>query len=202
MALVYKNRELDLQLLDRIDMRRLFAILALTAAVTAHGAETVTLFDGRLTFTLPDGFAIMPPKLKKLKYPNANRPKYIYSNTKTTTSIAVNTMEARLTDSQLPDFRNFIEKSMKRMVPGCRILKRDLINLNGTRWAKLELKSNAIDTDIHNILLMAALDGQPVMFNFNATNDEYPRIKKALEKGINTIRINKKPSNQVLSRSQ
>ncbi len=177
-------------------MKQLVAVLVLTVAGIAQAGDTNTLFDGRITFVLPDGFAVMPSEIAEAKYPNANRPKHIYSNTNATTSVAVNTMQAKLTDAELPEFRTFMEKTMTRMIPGCRILKRDFVTLNGTRWARLELQSNAIDTDIHNILLMTALDGQPVMFNFNSTQEEFPKITGALAKSIETIRINKKPSNQ------
>ena len=176
------------------DMKRLVAFVAFTAfaaAATADEGETIALFEGRLSFALPDGFAVMSPEIAKVKYPNANRPRYIYANKKTTTSIAVNTMEAKLTDAQLPEFRDFMEKTMTRMIPGCTVLERDVITLNGQRWARLEFMSNAIDTDIHNVLLIAALDGQPVMFNFNSTKEEFPLIENTLTKSMNSIRISK-----------
>lgn len=76
-----------------------------------------------------------------------------------------------------------------RMIPGCKILTRDFVTIHGTRWARLELESNALDTEIHNLLLMAPLDGQPVMFNFNSTKQEFPKVKDALTKSMNSITI-------------
>lgn len=170
-------------------MKWLVAIFVLMLGGIAHADSPTSLFDGRLTIVLPDGFAVMPAEIAQAKYPNANRPKHIYSNASTTTSIAVELMAAKLTDTQLPDFQAFIERTMMRMIPGCKILTRDFVTIHGTRWARLELESNALDTEIHNLLLMAPLDGQPVMFNFNSTKEEFPKVKDALTKSMNSITI-------------
>ncbi len=169
----------------------IFCTAIIILSLPCFAGERVNLFDGKLSFELPDGFSMMPKEIAKIKYPmEANRPKYIYSNSKTTTSIAINLTESSsLQPQQLTEFRSLMEQSLARMIPGLRWIKKEFITLNGTEWARLELISNAIDTDIHNIMLMTSFEGKPLMFNFNSTKEEYSSVEKELNASILSIKL-------------
>jgi hypothetical protein len=168
----------------------MFCIAIIILPISCFAGERVNLFDEKLSFELPDEFSIMPKEIAKSKYPMENRPKYIYSNSEFTTSIAVNLTEnSSLQPQQLAEFRSVMEKFLARMIPGIRWIKKEFITLNGTEWARLEFTSKAIDTDIHNIILMTAFEGKPLMFNFNSTKEEFAAVKKELNASIMSIKL-------------
>lgn len=170
-------------------MRSLVLIVALLLSSAALAAEPLSLYDGRVSFTLPAGFQRMSDELANKKFSRGERPQYIYSDAKTTTSIAVVVAEAKVTPEELDAFRDFMQSTFTRMIPGAQWLKRDYLTVGKTKWARLELMSNAIDTTIHNIILITVLDGKPLMFNFNSTKEDFPRLEKSLIKSIDSIRI-------------
>ena len=107
-----------------------------------------------------------------------------------TTSIAINLLEnTKLKQSEIVEFRNHMAASLQRMIPGLIWLKQDVIEINNKIWGRLELMSNAIDTEIHNIMLMTSFEGKPLMINFNSTKEEFDSVKTKLETSISSIRI-------------
>ena len=57
----------------------------------------------------------------------------------------------------------------------------------GQQWIYLEMSSRAIDTDIHNIMLITPLQGKMLIFNFNSTKAEFPKVEAELRASINSI---------------
>jgi hypothetical protein len=129
-------------------------------------------------------------KTKGVKFPNANRPQFIYSNEDANVSITI-TLSAgsSVTESELPDFKNTMENFLTRMTPGIRWISKGYVTINNVRWVKLEMTSNAVDTTIRNIMLITSLNGKPLMLNFNSTENEYPYFKEALDESMNSLII-------------
>lgn len=156
----------------------------------AFAGEPLSLYDGQVAFVLPDGFTRMADEIADKKYARGTRPKYIYADAKTTTSIAVGVAEgAEVAPEQLGEFKVFMEKTFERMIPGARWIKKDYLTIANTKWARLELMGNAVDTEIHNVVLISVIDRKPLLFNFNSTKEDFPRLEKALLKSIDSIRI-------------
>lgn len=174
-------------------MWQLALALTLLMSFPAFAGEPLSLYDGQVAFVLPEGFTRMTDEMADKKYPRGNRPKYIYADAKTTTSVAVElAKDAQVAPEQLGDFRAFMENTFSRMVPGARWLKKDYLTIANTKWARLELMGNAIDTEIHNIVLITVLDKKPLIFNFNSTQEEFPKLEKELLKSIGSIRVSVK----------
>lgn len=53
------------------------------------------------------------------------------------------------------------------------------------------MTSNAVDTDIHNLLLVTILEDTLLMFNFNSVKYEFPQYEAALRESIESIRFNR-----------
>jgi len=53
----------------------------------------------------------------------------------------------------------------------------------------MEMTSRAIDQDIHNIVLITSHKGKMLMFNFNSTKNEFPKMESILRDSINTITL-------------
>ncbi|SIQ23107.1 hypothetical protein SAMN05421647_10376 [Marinobacterium stanieri] len=67
--------------------------------------------------------------------------------------------------------------------------KQEVIHLSGRDWIYFEVTSNAIDTDIYNIMLVTSYGKEMLLFNFNSTKEDFPQYEKALRNSVNTIKI-------------
>ena len=132
----------------------------------------------------------MTDEMVAKKYPRGNAPEYVFSNERTTVSIAAGyTPAANLTAEQLPQLKEYMEQTFERNTPGLRWIARGVKEINGSRWVRLEFQSNAVDTEIRNIILMTPLDDGLVMFNFNSTVGDYEAHEALLERSQESVRI-------------
>jgi hypothetical protein len=171
-------------------MAGFIVICVLTGSVQAQ--ETVVFAHEKVSFVLPKAFRRMTKEMVEKKYPRGDAPEYVFSNEATTVSIAAGyTPNANLTIEQLPQFKEFMEKNFERLIAGVEWVARGFKEINGNKWIYLEFQSNAVDTEVRNIILMTALDNGLVMFNFNATVGDYPSYKELLEQSQGSIEIKK-----------
>jgi len=56
------------------------------------------------------------------------------------------------------------------------------------------MTTNAVDTDIYNIMLFTCYKGKMLIFNFNSTREEFKKYEKDLRKSIRTIKIKESDS--------
>lgn len=167
-------------------------MLAATASLAQADTNRTAVLNGKASLILPKGFEPMDAETIGVKFPRGNPPKEVFSNERGKTSIAITVSEgARLPPEQLPEFRKYIESVMERMIPGLKWISREYTELAGRKWARLELMSNAIDTDIHNIILITSFEGMPLMFNFNSIKEEFAALSVELDKSIKSIKIEK-----------
>lgn len=154
--------------------------------------QRVALYDGLVSFVPPEGFSRMSDEVVAAKFPEAKGPGIVYGNDRTTVSIAI-TFPARkgLSLEQLPEFKTFMESQLEKQKRHLKWLQKELVEINGRQWIHLELLSAAIDTTIHNHVYITSLDQRMLMFNFNATIEEYEKHKDALEKSKDSIQTGK-----------
>lgn len=174
----------------------ILATLCIVLATTTSPAQTNTnrtaVLGGKVSLILPKNFEPMTKETITAKFPRGNPPKEVFSNERGKTSIAMTVSEGtRLPPDQLPEFRKYIESVIERMVPRIKWISREYVDIDERRWARLEFMSNAIDTDIHNIMLITSFEGMPLTFNFNSIKEEFDALCLELDKSIKSIRINK-----------
>lgn len=171
-------------------MRTRLAAILLSALVGIDAsAGTFTLPAAGLAFDAPAEFTELSKVEIARKYPSTHAPGFVVGNAARTTTIAYDLKPQPLPADRLPEVKTEIEAVMERMVPGLQWKARQLIELRGRRWIYLELSSRAVDTDIHNIILITSLKGRMLALNFNSTRSEFPRMEKALRRAIESIVI-------------
>lgn len=89
----------------------------------------------------------------------------------------------------MPDFKSFMESFIEKQKKGLQWLRKEFIEINGQGWIHFEFISQAVDTKIHNHLYLTSMDERVLMFNFNATIEEYDGYKDALERSKDSIQI-------------
>ena len=172
-------------------MRKLAFLIALIcfAAQPVAASQRVALGDGRVSFIPPAGFKKLTKEEIAKKFFRGNPPQYVFANETLTTSVAVTFSSAKVSPEQLPEYKEAMEAMLPRLVPGLQWLAREIVELSGRKWFHLEMTSHAIDTDIHNHLYSTSHDGKALIFGFNSTVKEYPMMKEALAKSVESIRL-------------
>src|SRR5215207_6078775 len=165
-------------------------VAAVPSTGSLHAQERVAFANQKVSFVVPKGFTRTTKEMVDKKYPRGNAPQHVFSNERTTVSIAAGyTPNANLTGEQLPQFKEYMEQTVERNTPGLRWIARGFTEINGTRWIRLEFQSNAVDTEIRNVMLMTPLDNGLVLFNFNSTVGAYEAHKALLEQSQESVQI-------------
>lgn len=177
----------------RCPQRRFVPALALGLLLLTQSAgaqERLVFANGKVSLAVPEDFERMSREMVDKKYPRGNAPEHVFSNAATTVSLAGGyTPDANLTRERLPEFKTYMEGTLERTVPGLRWIARDIVDIAGKPWIRLEFQSNAIDTEIHNIMLMTDLDNGMAGVNFNATVGEYEAYRARLAASEASIRV-------------
>ena len=158
---------------------------------TARLGDTVSLFNGKVSFSPPAEFEKMTDDLILKKYPELNLPRVAFSNVETTVSVLVAFAEERnLRPEQLPQFKEFMTSTLEKAIPELHWLKKELEEINGRSWIHLEYISRRFGSrEVHNDAYITSLDNRMLLFNFNATVTEFEKSKDILQRSRATIAI-------------
>jgi hypothetical protein len=176
---------------EKVSMKRFAWILAVWVFGLSgwSQAEPIQVGDSAATFEAPPGFGPVPQALIDLKWPNKRAPRFVVGNERATTTVAYDLKPHKIPDAQLPEVKGVFTGMMERAVPGIRWINNDVIELAGQRWIFMEMTSTAVDTDIHNIMLITGVKDQMLVFNFNSTKQEFPAVEAALRASMRSIRM-------------
>ena len=166
----------------------LFAAMWLGFAGLAW-AQQVSVGDSKASFQPPPGFGPVPQAIIDVKWPSKRGPRFVIGNLGATTTVAYDLKPNTIPQERLSEMQPLFTKVIERSVPGIRWIRNEIIELAGQRWLFLEMTSNAIDTDIHNMMLVTGLGDQMLVFNFNSTKEEFPTVEGALRTSLNSITI-------------
>lgn len=170
-------------------MKSLFIALAIGLSAFQINAATFSLPNVGVSFDAPEGYTELTPSEIASKYPSNRAPAFVVGNVRRTTNIAYDLKQNALPADKLPEVKAFFEAMFERIIPGIEWKQKKLIDMQGQQWIYLEMTSRAIDTDIHNIMLITPLQGKMLVFNFNSTKGEFPAVEAALRKSMETISL-------------
>ncbi len=142
-----------------------------------------------ISFEPPEGFTELTDDLLKIKFPGANRPKFVYGNEDFSVTVTVTPSGKKASKVNLKEILKAMEKAYSRIIPNLVWIKKEVAEFNDQTWLHLELTSTAIDADIHNNVYMTTHRGKLVAFNFNATKEMYKQYKTQLEQSFNSIKL-------------
>lgn len=148
----------------------------------------VSIADGRVSFIPPADFKPLTKEQIALKYlRTASPPDYVYANDRQSVSIAITFSPARLAPEQMPEYKQAMEELLPKLLPGLKWLTREFVMIGGRKWLHFEITTPAIDTTIHNDLYSTSFEGKALMFNFNSTVEQYPKVKDLLNRSKDSI---------------
>lgn len=156
---------------------------------TVASAATFTIPDTGVSFDAPAGFTQLTAEEIGNKYLSNRAPTFVVGNARRTTTIAADLKPTELPKDKLAEVQASFEKVFDRIIPGIDWKERKLMDLQGQQWIFLEMTSRAVDTDIHNIMLVTPHKGKMLVFNFNSTKGEFPAVEKDLRKSLQSISL-------------
>ncbi len=165
----------------------LAGLLFLTAAHAA--AETFAILPANGEIDAPDGFTPLSKSEIAQKYPYRDAPFMVLGNAGRSTTISVNLYNEEISNERLDEKKQELETLLDRMTPGIQWQKREITELNGRKWVYLEFTSHAVDTDIHNMMLITPRLGRMLLFNFNATREDFAAMEQPLRDSMRTISL-------------
>lgn len=164
------------------------AAVALVAFSPAALCKRFYVPETHMYFDAPEDFERLDQALIDAKFPSRNAPDFVVGNERASTTIGCSVSRTQLSLTQLEQGLITIGDAMARLIPGHQWIARKMIDAGGTRWAYFEMTSTAIDTDIHNIVLMTAYPPSGMLLcNFNATVADFERLEPELRASIASI---------------
>ena len=168
--------------------------LSLGLALQAAGAQapalhTRSVLGGRVTLLIPRGFEPMSTELLVRKYPSANRPNLVYSNSATTINVALEHTAHHLPATQLAAAHQSIRSTFQQMYPSAEWFRSEIRAINGRQFFLLDLRTPAADTAIRNILVGTSLDDRLLMISFNVTRALEPEWLPSGNRIIESIAV-------------
>jgi hypothetical protein len=157
-------------------------------------AKDVKMDNGAIVFQVPDAFTPLSEEEVRRKFPSANAPRSVMGNEARTVSVAFELKDAlmpreKAVESELPNARDEFVRTFDRVIPGIRWIKQEIVEHGGRKWIHLELTSNAVDQDVHNIVRITFHEGKLLLFNFNSTKAEFPKYEQELRRCIDSVRV-------------
>jgi hypothetical protein len=149
--------------------------------------KPVSFAEGRISFFPPPGFTSLTADEIAVKFPRAGAPRLVVGNARRTTTIAYDVLDATARDFELDLIRQQLAASFEGALPTLKWVVNGLRRMNNRGWAHLEFTAPAADQDLHNIVLASVYDGHVVIFNFNSTVAEFPRVEQGLRDAISSI---------------
>ena len=167
-------------------------IAALFAFTSALFAEPIKVADTEVTFEVPKDFKALSKEIIATKWPTNRAPAYAVGTPSGSTTVAYDLKPNNIPQEVLPEVQKSFTELFERMIPGIAWKKNEIIEHSGQKWLLMEMTSNAVDTDIYNIMLITGFEGKMLIFNFNSTKEDFPKYEAELRKSLKSVKLPKK----------
>lgn len=166
-------------------------IIALIALTSTLFAEPIKVADTEVTFDPPEGFKPLSKEIIATKWPTSRAPAYAIGTPTGSTTVAYDLKPNKIPQEALPEVQKSFTQLFERMIPGIAWKKNEIIEHSGQKWLLMEMTSNAVDTDIYNIMMMTGFEGKMLIFNFNSTKEDFPKYEAELRKSLKSVKLPK-----------
>ena len=133
-------------------------VLLSQPAFGAEAAKEISLIersilDGKASIAVPAAFSLMSEEMRKIKYPNENRPAVVYTDERGAVNVAVNLTALSVSPDQLEATHETVVTNFRNLYPSAAWYESRLFEREGRRFFVIDLMTPAIDTEIRNMML-------------------------------------------------
>ena len=170
--------------------RRLFCLAAAAALAMPALAADIETPTGTFRFDPPPGYTELSAQEIDAKFGrNGRKPIKAFGNASRASTVSVTWSQQKLTQADLPKFKQAMEELLPRLTPGLVFNDRQLRTIGARQWIYLDSTVPAVDTSIHNLMYLSDLGGHMIGENFNATVAEFASQQAGLEAAARTLRV-------------
>jgi hypothetical protein len=163
----------------------------------AFGAEASTeipltersILDGKASIAVPAAFSLMSDEMRKLKYPNENRPAVVYTDERGAVNVAVNLTALSVSPDQLEATHETVVTNFRNLYPSAAWYESRLFEREGQRFFVIDLMTPAIDTEIRNMMLGTSCGGRLLVVSFNVMRELAPAWTETGQKILSSLKI-------------
>ena len=170
--------------------RRLFCLAAAAALAMPALAADIETPSGTFRFDPPPGYTELSAQEIDAKFGrNGRKPIKAFGNASRASTVSVTWSQQKLTQADLPKFKQAMEELLPRLTPGLVFNDRQLRTIGARQWIYLDSTVPAVDTSIRNLMYLSDLGGHMIGVNFNATVAEFASQQAGFEAAERTLRV-------------
>ncbi len=151
--------------------------------------EEKSVLDGALTMMLPAEFHLMDEELARAKYPDGNRPDYIYTNEDTTVNFTFSIDDSGLINNEeVEEVKNILSSQMRRLYPGSKIEDSQTIQAEEKAVSFFSFDIPLIDGNIYNLMFFMEHREHLLIGGFNCSIHQKKQWRPLVRQMLMTIR--------------
>jgi hypothetical protein len=147
--------------------------------------QTQTIGNGQLTMCLPENFEPMDELLIAIKYPDIDRPEWIYTNEASTTNLTLSIEQGEIEEEELEEVRDELLKQIEKVYPASPIEDIQMLLANQKKIACFSFTVPLVDGESFNYMFFMCVQQGLLIGTFNCPGDEkrqwHPLIPQFLE---------------------
>lgn len=147
------------------------------------------LLDDRIRISMPEEFTLMSAADAELKYPSVRRPSVIYTNSEGSVNLTFNHTATKIKQSDLDTFRETMWQTVKKIQGTARLQNEGSKNVNGHKVGFLEFITQALGTQIYNLVYFTELEGRALLVSFNCSFSESDKWRLVAPEMLGTLEI-------------
>ncbi len=151
--------------------------------------KEIVVSDFKFTMLLPKDFQEMEKEKAKLKYPSEFRPQVILTNKEGTINLTFSRQNELLFDEQVEELRDAIKDIIMKDYNNTAIIESDIIKIEEKPVAYFDFISNAIDSNVYNVIFVFSLKFRVLQGAFNCLEEDMEYWKEVFKQMISTIKI-------------
>lgn len=151
--------------------------------------EEKKILDGSLSMMLPSEFHIMDEDLAKAKYPDEDRPDYIYTNDDTTVNLTLSLdNNGEIDNEEVEEVKNLLAKQIKRLYPASKIEDSQTILASEKNISFFSFDIPLIDGNLYNLMFFLEHRKQLLMGSFNCSIYQKKQWKPLIRQMLMTLK--------------
>lgn len=151
--------------------------------------EEKKILDGSLSMMLPSEFHIMDEDLAKAKYPDEDRPDYIYTNDDTTVNLTLSLdNNGEIDNEEVEEVKNLLAKQIKWLYPASKIEDSQTILASEKNISFFSFDIPLIDGNLYNLMFFLEHRKQLLMGSFNCSIYQKKQWKPLIRQMLMTLK--------------
>nr|WP_246743073.1 hypothetical protein [Dickeya oryzae] len=139
-----------------------------------------TLSEQGVSLEVPVGFKPMDEAMKKVKYPSSHSPQVVLTDVSSKVNIALTMGYLPLKHEQVASYKDLLIKMMRNYHP---VAEHVTVDKTKDAWL-LSFTSQAMDADIHNVMLITSVNDKAAILAFNCTDDIWNIYKNTARESL------------------